>query len=986
MRHRRISTTALQLAFALACADANAKSNNTPTPVTLCPTAKDCLAQLQARKDRERDTTYEPAGPMYGLASRAVFLGGKAAFAPLAQLITARNGNVANAAIRALGGAGPQASAIFPALARELNAQKATGYNGPFNAEITWAVAAIDRPRAIPLLKAAVRRGYRPAAYYLRTQEPEIYREILSSPSASKAVELLLSDYGGGDDSIPLYQLASKNSKLPPKLKQRLASALAESAPPEWGRAPASALDEALRLLADTESPPADGTLRDPFRVVAQGRKNSAPLVPRLVALQKNALASLRATWALGEIPDPAARAALTASLGQRENWRVALLAANALGRQATAAGNSADALRRLATGHWHPVVRATANSAAQSVLGKSPPPVPIDSVDGPGIYEHDQHWGESRELLSSGFRCRASAAWGKPSTKETCPFPPEVGKTASCTLVHRLESGWLRIDDPNQASDLGFGDEKKSQLGFLPANYQSRKSILPLKEGYLRGVTGGRNRAFAVESEHGQYSHDETRGPGRTWLDGFEKRGASWEPLPAVELPAGLAGVTRLPDGGLQLAFPNHQLVLRVGTDGQVASGDCQPDPYADELPVSALLQAVLDDATFAGRLKSAGAEVPLRVSFDFDAPADSERLRFAGQPVVLERNKSTIAAGRTLAVWGVEREFQRDRDSWIFELSDVLALSYAYPAMQIEEKSHLKQERGVWTVLPPESVSAEQPSSATAPPPPDVQAPPHDALVTESGLSFKVLQTADTHRNSEESPGPGAYVTVEITAWTSDGALYFPRSGKTPATVELPLSLAMGGLGEAIATMRSSELRRFWIPAKLAHATPTADAKNLVFDIRLVSIAREEEPYLFPDEMDELEKANRAPRELASPPRSAQTTPSGLKYRVLETKKGRRAESGNEETTSFTFKAWTKDGKLLDHGTVGQGYRGSGSPQGSPALLLIDGMAEAVRLMRPGKQYRFWIPAALAYGDDPHLPNVPAGMILVDLEMARR
>ena len=223
-------------------------------------------------------------------------------------------------------------------------------------------------------------------------------------------------------------------------------------------------------------------------------------------------------------------------------------------------------------------------------------------------------------------------------------------------------------------------------------------------------------------------------------------------------------------------------------------------------------------------------------------------------------------------------------------------------------------------------------------------------------------------------------------IYSGASDGALYFPRSGKTPATVELPLSLAMGGLGEAIATMRSSELRRFWIPAKLAHATPTADAKNLVFDIRLVSIAREEEPYLFPDEMDELEKANRAPRELASPPRSAQTTPSGLKYRVLETKKGRRAESGNEETTSFTFKAWTKDGKLLDHGTVGQGYRGSGSPQGSPALLLIDGMAEAVRLMRPGKQYRFWIPAALAYGDDPHLPNVPAGMILVDLEMARR
>lgn len=986
----------LGAAIVLACGPfslaAVAATDIEPKAAQPCAAAEECLAGLEAMKNTDRSnlpwTGLSIDGAARGLASRAVFLGGKTVFPRLAKLLSAYSSSVVDAATKALGAAGPAAVAAFPALARQLNVKRHSPSGDYYNEEIPWALDAIDAQRSIPLLKAACKRGHYAAAYYLRTQRPEIYREILASPDAAKAVAELMAPNGRGDHPLAFLQLASQNKKLPAALHKALAKAVADATPAAYTRDPASALAEIDRILADPELDHGDDQLLDPFWVVAHGRQAAMPLISRLAALVKNLSAvGARATWAMGEISDPAARSVLLGSLANRENWRVALLAANALGRQGAAAANAESALRRLATEHWHPAVRAMAKSAADAVSRKALALAPLANADAQERLGHSHYWGESSESLSDGFRCKPAASWGKSSSENSCQQPADIARISKCVLVHQLDKGWLRVDLPDDGMLNGRGEEEKVNLQFVPLRYESRKSILALKEGYFQGVTGKGTRAVVVESEFGRYSHDEIQGPGRTWLATYEQRGTAWVPLPSVELPSGLGSVERLPDGGLQLAFPNSQVVLRIAPDGQVVSGDCQPDPLAGTAPYVALLQAVVDAPTFGARLPAAGVELPLRVSFDFEPPAGADRLRFAGQPVVIEKNKSAIVAGRTFAVWSAEREVRRGDQRWVFEPTDIVSVAASYAAMQIEARFRLRQEEGVWKVLPPEPRPEERKATAEtvtpAPPPADVKAPPRGALTTESGVSCKILAEAGDELYSGETPDPGALVTLEMTAWTSDGKPYFPLTGKSPVTVQLPLFMARAGLAEGISLMKTSEMRRLWIPARLVYLQPAADAKDLVIDVRLVSIARDEKEDVFPSEMADWERANRAPRDLASPPKSAQTTPSGLKFRVLKSGKHKVDALPRGETVSFSYKAWTKDGKLLDHAIVGEVHHGRDANNGAPPSLLIAGLAEALRLMRPGNQYRFWIPAELAHGNEPRVPNVPAGPIVVNIEL---
>ena len=59
--------------------------------------------------------------------------------------------------------------------------------------------------------------------------------------------------------------------------------------------------------------------------------------------------------------------------------------------------------------------------------------------------------------------------------------------------------------------------------------------------------------------------------------------------------------------------------------------------------------------------------------------------------------------------------------------------------------------------------------------------------------------------------------------------------------------------------------------------------------------------------------------------------------------------------------YSGWTPDGKMFD----------SSITRGQPARFglggVIKGWTEGVQLMTKGEKARFWIPAALAYGDKP-------------------
>ena len=118
----------------------------------------------------------------------------------------------------------------------------------------------------------------------------------------------------------------------------------------------------------------------------------------------------------------------------------------------------------------------------------------------------------------------------------------------------------------------------------------------------------------------------------------------------------------------------------------------------------------------------------------------------------------------------------------------------------------------------------------------PADLKSPTSRAQRRPSGLAFQVLRpgTGTVH------PLSGARLTVQLSGWTSSGALFESTvmSGP-PATVTQADVVA--GLREGLSTMVVGEKARFWIPASLAFGDKPrrgSPAGPLVYDVELLAI----------------------------------------------------------------------------------------------------------------------------------------------------
>jgi FKBP-type peptidyl-prolyl cis-trans isomerase len=116
-------------------------------------------------------------------------------------------------------------------------------------------------------------------------------------------------------------------------------------------------------------------------------------------------------------------------------------------------------------------------------------------------------------------------------------------------------------------------------------------------------------------------------------------------------------------------------------------------------------------------------------------------------------------------------------------------------------------------------------------------------------------------------------------------------------------------------------------------------------------------------------------APEDVADPAKDAKKTASGLYTKVL-TKGTGKDKPKLEDRVKVHYTGWTKDGKMFD----------SSVARGEPATFgvggVIKGWTEALQLMVVGEKRRLWIPAALAYGDQPGM-GAPAGQLTFDVEL---
>ena len=117
--------------------------------------------------------------------------------------------------------------------------------------------------------------------------------------------------------------------------------------------------------------------------------------------------------------------------------------------------------------------------------------------------------------------------------------------------------------------------------------------------------------------------------------------------------------------------------------------------------------------------------------------------------------------------------------------------------------------------------------------------------------------------------------------------------------------------------------------------------------------------------------EEGIKAPEDVAEAPADAIVEESGLKSKILKAGTGKH-KPGPNGRVKVHYTGWTKDGKMFDS-SVAEIVRLDG---------VIPGWTEGLQLMGEGEKRRFWIPADMAYGENPE-GGRPAGMLCFDVEL---
>jgi FKBP-type peptidyl-prolyl cis-trans isomerase len=227
----------------------------------------------------------------------------------------------------------------------------------------------------------------------------------------------------------------------------------------------------------------------------------------------------------------------------------------------------------------------------------------------------------------------------------------------------------------------------------------------------------------------------------------------------------------------------------------------------------------------------------------------------------------------------------------------------------------------------------------------------PPEDAEKTAAGVAYKVLSEGE----GKATPEATDLATFHFTASTMEGQTV-QDTRRQPQAPTAPLDKLPPELGELLGEMKPGEQRRAWLPE------PQAPGGFIVADLELVSY-REAEP------------APPVPDNVGAVPEDAEKTDSGLASVILSPaeKEDRPAAS---DTVKVHYTGWTTDGEMFDSSVT------RGEPTTFPLSGVIPGWTEGVQLMSVGEKRRFWVPAALAYGENPG-GGRPGGMLVFDIEL---
>ena len=227
-----------------------------------------------------------------------------------------------------------------------------------------------------------------------------------------------------------------------------------------------------------------------------------------------------------------------------------------------------------------------------------------------------------------------------------------------------------------------------------------------------------------------------------------------------------------------------------------------------------------------------------------------------------------------------------------------------------------------------------------------------PADAEKSPSGVAYKIVTPA----TGEGHPGDDDMATFHFSLKTMDGQpVQDTRTQPTPPTVAV--SKLPPAMQEAVKAMGPGEKRQVWLPE------PQAPGGFLEAEFELISFKPAPPP-------------PPTPEDVAAVPEGAEKSKSGLAWKVLTPAPEGAAKPKATDTVKVHYSGWTTDGKLFDSSVQ------RGEPTQFPLNGVIGGWTEGVQLMGVGEKRRFWIPADLAYGDDPNSGR-PTGMLVFEIEL---
>ena len=234
-------------------------------------------------------------------------------------------------------------------------------------------------------------------------------------------------------------------------------------------------------------------------------------------------------------------------------------------------------------------------------------------------------------------------------------------------------------------------------------------------------------------------------------------------------------------------------------------------------------------------------------------------------------------------------------------------------------------------------------------APPAPK---PPEDTEKTAGGVAYKVIKKGE----GSDKPGADDVVTFHMTAKSMEGQpLQDTRSQPTPPSVPLNGPGLPPELKESLSDMVAGEQRQCWLPEA------RIPGGFVVAELELISFKK-------------APPAPAVPEDVGSVPDDAEKSESGLASKVIKAAEGEKPKAS--DTVKVHYTGWTTDGKMFDSSVT------RGTPTEFPLSGVIKGWTEGVQLMNVGEKRRFWIPADLAYGENPQ-GGAPGGTLVFDIEL---